>query len=80
MIKEIESTLLTQKLDLPLTSSITVMMFFATILSISCYSVIAPFLPSEFDRRNIDEVIVGLIFAVFSLAVIFGSPIMGYII
>ena len=32
------------------------------------------------DLHNIDEVIVGLIFAVFSLAVIFGSPIMGYII
>jgi MFS family permease len=37
-------------------------------------------MPSEFKRKQVDETLVGLIFAVFSLAVIFGSPLMGYVI
>ncbi len=55
-------------------------MFSVTILSISCYSVIAPFMPLEFVKRGIDEELMGYIFAIFSLAVIIGSPLMGFLI
>jgi MFS family permease len=37
-------------------------------------------MPSEFKRKQVDETLVGLIFAVFSLAVIFSWPFMGYVI
>ncbi len=55
-------------------------MFTALVLSISCYSVIAPFMPVVLVEREIDEVVIGIIFAVFSVVVIFGSPCMGYVI
>lgn len=72
--------LLGGKPDLPLVSAVTATMLISTVLSISCYSVISPFMPSEFKRKQVDDTLVGLIFAVFSLAVIFGSPVMGYVI
>ena len=72
--------LLGGKPDLPLVSTVTATMLFSTVLSISCYSVISPFMPSEFQRKQVDETLVGFIFAIFSMPVIFGSPLMGSLI
>lgn len=49
-------------------------------LSVSSYSVVSPFMPAVFKLRDIDEVIIGLIFATFSVAVILLSPLMGSVI
>jgi hypothetical protein len=80
--KQIDQSLLEhcKKEDLPILSSITVTIITGTILSCSCYSVIAPFLPTEIVRKQIDEVLAGYIFASFSIAVIFGSPCMSWVI
>ncbi len=54
---------------MPLVSPITISMFTALVLSIIVLV-----------EREIDEVVIGIIFAVFSVVVIFGSPCMGYVI
>jgi MFS family permease len=50
---------------------------FCTFISNLAYSVIAPFLPNEFVAKNISLTVIGLIFAVYSVAVIIWSPIVG---
>ena len=40
---------------------------------------IAPFLPFEFKKKGIDQGWIGYIFAIYSLAVIFCSPLVGYL-
>ena len=45
-----------------------------TLISNSAYALIAPFLPLEFKMKGIDALHVGLIFAIYSVAVIFMSP------
>lgn len=57
-----------------------VSMFTLTALSNSAYALIAPFLPFEFERKNIGLAMVGYIFAIYSVAVISFSPIVGKII
>ena len=43
----------------------------------SAYSLIAPFLPIEFERKGVPEAYVGMIFAIFSIGIIFCSPVVG---
>ena len=49
----------------------------ANILSNSCYSMVVPFLPLELHKWGLDISIIGYIFSIYSLAVIFGSPVVG---
>ena len=48
-----------------------------TLISNSAYAMIAPFLPIEFVDKGISESSIGLIFAIYSVAVIIFSPIVG---
>ena len=50
---------------------------FCTFVSNLAYSVIAPFLPVEFVAQGVSLTVIGLIFAVYSIAVIIWSPIVG---
>ena len=51
-----------------------------TALSNAAYAIIAPFLPFEFKRKGVDQNWIGYIFAIYSLAVIFCSPLVGKMI
>ena len=51
-----------------------------TALANSAYAIIAPFLPFEFKRKEIDQDWIGYIFSIYSVAVIFGSPLVGSMI
>ena len=51
-----------------------------TALANSAYAIIAPFLPFEFQRKGIDQDWIGYIFSIYSVAVIFGSPLVGTMI
>lgn len=55
-------------------------MFAITALSNSAYAIIAPFLPFEFEKKNINQSFIGYIFAIYSVAVIFSSPFIGKLI
>jgi len=55
-------------------------MFFITALSNSAYALVAPFLPFEFQRKGVHQETMGYIFAIYSLAVIIGSPMVGKLI
>jgi MFS family permease len=66
--------------DLPLNSSLTYVMFGMTILSIACYTVVAPYMPVVMLEKGVDGPTIGYIFAIFSFAVIVGSPLMGSVI
>jgi len=55
-------------------------MFSITALSNSAYAIIAPFLPFEFEKKGINQSMIGYIFAIYSLAVIFSSPFIGKMI
>ena len=46
-----------------------------TLISNSAYAIIAPFLPLEFEDKGIEGSIIGIIFAVYSVAVILFSPV-----
>lgn len=46
----------------------------------SAYAIIAPFLPFEFERKGVDQDWIGYIFAIYSVAVIFCSPLVGNMI
>lgn len=65
---------------MPLYSALTVQMFTLFTLSVSCYSVIAPFMPLEIVKKGVDENVMGWIIGVFSLALIIVSPFMSYVI
>jgi MFS family permease len=51
-----------------------------TALSNSAYAIIAPFLPFEFKKKGIDQEWIGYIFTIYSVAVIFASPMVGKMI
>jgi len=46
-------------------------------LSNSAYAIIAPFLPTEFKEKGVDQSWVGFIFSAYSVAFIICSPIVG---
>jgi MFS family permease len=49
----------------------------STLVSNSAYALIAPFLPIEFKSKGVSSLNVGIIFTVYSLSVIFCSPLVG---
>lgn len=51
-----------------------------TLLSNCGYSIIAPFMPVVLDQRGVNQVLSGLIFAIYSLAFVVVSPFMGEVI
>ena len=53
---------------------------FTNLSSNSAYGLCAPFLPLEFDKKGIEGAYVGLVFAMYSMAVIFVSPFVGKIV
>jgi MFS family permease len=53
---------------------------FCTLISNGAYAMIAPFLPVEFEEKGISGEWVGMIFAVYSVAVIIFSPMVGTIV
>ena len=55
-------------------------MFGITALSNSAYALIAPFLPFQFEQKGLSQSLIGYIFAVYSIAVIFCSPLVGMVI
>ncbi len=48
-----------------------------TLISNSAYALIAPFLPLEFKEKGISLEMIGLMFAIYSVAVIICSPFVG---
>jgi len=48
-----------------------------TLISNSAYALIAPFLPLEFKEKGISGEMIGLMFAIYSVAVIICSPFVG---
>ena len=48
-----------------------------TFISNSAYALVAPFLPLEFEAKGISDYYIGLIFAVYSVAVVICSPMIG---
>lgn len=49
----------------------------ATLVSNSAYSLIAPFLPIEYEAKGVSPQMVGLVIAIYSLAVVICSPLVG---
>ena len=54
-----------------------VWILFCTLISNSAYALIAPFLPIEFREKGISGHMIGLMFAIYSVAVIICSPMVG---
>ena len=54
-----------------------VWILFCTLISNSAYALIAPFLPLEFKDKGISGQLIGLMFAIYSVAVILCSPLVG---
>ena len=52
-------------------------MFFMAAISSAAYALIAPFMPFELKKKNIDQMWVGYIFSIYSCGVIIASPITG---
>ena len=48
-----------------------------TFISNSAYALVAPFLPLEFADKGISSHYIGLIFAIYSVAVVICSPLVG---
>ena len=55
-------------------------MCFITMISNSAYALIAPFLPIELKATGISMDYFGYIFSVYSVSVILGSPMVGYLL
>lgn len=67
-------------LEPPLCSCMVIIIIGLTTLSNATYTIIFPFLPLEFDRKEISYSVSGYIFAVYSVSIIFFSPFMSGII
>ena len=55
-------------------------LLFTNVSANSAYALCAPFLPLEFERKGIEGAYVGLVFALYSVAVIFVSPLVGKVV
>lgn len=69
-----------KKIDLPRWSTLTVYILISMILSVSGYSIVAPFMPVELVKKGVDEGVMGMIMGIYSIGLIVGSPIMSTII
>ena len=56
---------------------LVIWVLFTSCIHNSAYSLIAPFLPLEFERKHIHSAYSGLVFAIFSVAIILFSPLVG---
>jgi len=65
--------------DLPM-NGLVISILGITALSNSAYAIIAPFLPFEFQSKDIDQTWIGYIFAIYSVAVVMCSPMVGKMI
>ena len=57
--------------------STIVWILICTFISNSAYALVAPFLPLEFESKGISDHYIGLIFAIYSVAVVICSPLIG---
>ena len=60
--------------------STIVWILICTFISNSAYALVAPFLPLEFETKGISDYYIGLIFAIYSVAVVIISPVIGMIV
>ena len=67
-----------ENFDEALCSRLTVSIVTVTMLANAAYSIVAPFLPVEYERRGLSSQVTGYIFAIYSVAVIIGSPFIGH--
>jgi MFS family permease len=74
---EIEDFKGSEKKKKGLCTGLVFSILFITGMANSAYAIIAPFLPFEFKRKGIDKAWIGGIFSVYSVAVIFCSPMVG---
>ena len=49
----------------------------SSLLASSAYALIAPFFPLELEEKGVDEKYIGMIFSIYSIAVIIFSPPVG---
>ena len=59
--------------------ALVIWILFTTCIHESAYSLIAPFLPLEFERKHIPAFYTGMVFSMFSVAVIIFAPLVGRI-
>ena len=52
----------------------------SSLLASSAYALIAPFFPLELEEKGVEEKYIGMIFSVYSIAVIIFSPPVGYLL
>ena len=69
-----------RRIDLPLKPALTFFMFALNILAWACYSVIAPFMPLQYEKKGIDSTMIGYVIGIYSLSMVLLSPFMGSII
>ena len=60
--------------------STIVWILICTFISNSAYALVAPFLPLEFETKGISDHYIGLIFAIYSVAVVLISPVIGMVV
>ena len=60
--------------------ALIIWILFTNLSANSAYALCAPFLAIEFDNKGIPGAYVGMIFALYSVAVIFVSPMVGKIV
>ena len=54
-----------------------VLILCSSLLASSAYALIAPFFPLELEEKGVEEKYMGIIFAIYSVAVIIFSPLVG---
>ena len=54
-----------------------VLIICSSLLASSAYALIAPFFPLELEEKGVDEKYIGMIFSIYSIAVIIFSPPVG---
>jgi len=67
-------------IDQAICSKLVFIILSITILSNGAYSIVGPFMPLEFMRKGLSEMVTGYVFAIYSAAVVIGSPFMGVFI
>ena len=56
---------------------LVIWILFTNLVSNSAYALCAPFLPLEFESKGLEGVYVGTVFAIYSVAVVIVSPLVG---
>ena len=69
-----------EKIDLPVKSVLVAYFFILNILTLACYSVIAPFMPIELEAKGIQQEYMGSIIGILGLPLILMPPLVGVVI